>query len=151
MPTNDTCTCRLAESSQNLVVISINGRYFKYKGGAQGLSPMALFWNCHIQDAFYAAFGVHWRHWWATCTFVDDIGIHGLTAASTTARARILSVMLTHIFRSPTTLALEKLVIGQCLLHRILFLLDCIFRFKNGFSIDDAQLTVELCSSSCVD
>ena len=36
-------TCRLAESSQNLVVISINGRYFKYKGGAQGLAPMALF------------------------------------------------------------------------------------------------------------
>ena len=70
-------TCRLAEASQNLVVISINGRYLKYKGGAQGLAPMALFWNCHIQDAFYAAFGVHWRRWWAT--FVDDIGLHGLT------------------------------------------------------------------------
>jgi len=78
-------TCRLAEASQNLVVISINGRYFKYKGGAQGLAPMALFWNCHIQDAFFAAFGLHWRKWWAT--FVDDIGVHGFTAAVTTARA----------------------------------------------------------------
>ena len=66
-------TCRLAEASQNLVVISINGRYFKYKGGAQGLAPMALFWNCHIQDAFYAAFGVHWRRWWFQATSLTTV------------------------------------------------------------------------------
>ena len=131
-------TCRLAESSQNLVVISINGRYFKYKGGAQGLSPMALFWNCHIQDAFYAAFGVHWRHWWAT--FVDDIGIHGLTAASATARARILSVMLTHI-QKPHHFGSAK-TSDWTMPPTSSIILAGLHISKNGFSIDDAQLTV---------
>ena len=41
-------------------------------------------------------------------------------------------------------MALKKLVIGQCLLHRLLFftMLDYIRISKNGFSIDDDQLTV---------
>ena len=131
-------TCRLAEASQNLVVISINGRYFKYKGGAQGLAPMALFWNCHIQDAFYAAFGLHWRHWWAT--FVDDIGVHGFTAAVTTARARILSTLLTHLGK-PHTFGSAKTDTWR-MPPATSMILAGLHISKDGFCVDDAQLVV---------
>ena len=85
-------TCRLTERAQKLCVIELNGKFFMYLGGPQGLAPMALFWNAHIQDGFFKVLGTHWKKWWIT--FVDDMGVHAMTEASLTNRARILSVIL---------------------------------------------------------
>ena len=63
-----------------------------YKGGPQGLAPMALFWNAHLQDIFYEVLGVHLRHMFVA--FLDDLGVHGFTDAQVTARARVFSAIL---------------------------------------------------------
>ena len=45
--------------AQKLCVIELNGRVVMYLGGPQGLAPIALFWNTHIQDGFYKMLGTH--------------------------------------------------------------------------------------------
>ena len=85
-------TCKLTKRAQKLCVIELNGRCFMYKGGPQGLAPMALFWNTHMQDIFYRVMATHWRSMWVS--FVDDNGVHGFTDEQVTGRARILSAIL---------------------------------------------------------
>ena len=85
-------TCKLTERAQKLCVCELNGRYFMYLGGPQGLAPMAIFWNCHIQDGFYRVMGAHWRKMWIC--YVDDMGVHGKSPQQVTARARILNRIL---------------------------------------------------------
>ena len=85
-------TCELTDRAQKLCVIELNGRFFMYLGGPQGLAPMALFWNAHIQDGFFKILGTHWKKWWMA--FVDDMGVHAMTEIALTNRARILSVIL---------------------------------------------------------
>ena len=63
-----------------------------YLGGPRGLAPMAIFWNCHIQDRFYRVMGNHWRKMWIC--FVDDMGVHGKSPQQVTDRARILNRIL---------------------------------------------------------
>ena len=85
-------TCKLTERAQKLCVCELNGRYFMYLGGPQGLAPMAIFWNCHIQDGFYRVMGAHWRKMWIC--YVDDMGVHGKSPQQVTDRARILNRIL---------------------------------------------------------
>ena len=65
-------TAILDPGSRHLLRVQIAGRYLQYIGGPQGLANMALFWNPHLQDAFYAALMCHWKEFWTV--FVDDMG-----------------------------------------------------------------------------
>ena len=85
-------TCKLTERARRLCVCELNGRYFMYLGGPQGLVPMVIFWNCHIQDGFYRVMGNHWRKMWIC--FVDEMGVHGKSPQHVTDRARILNRIL---------------------------------------------------------
>ena len=88
-------TCKLTERAQKLCVVELNGRFFMYMGGPQGLAPMALFWNAHVQDGFHKIMGNHWRKMWIC--FVDDMGVHGKSPEEVTTRARILSRILVRL------------------------------------------------------
>ena len=83
------------ERAQKLCMVELNGRYFMYLGGPQGLAPIALFWNAYIQDGFYKIMGNHWRKMWIC--FVDDMRVHGKSAEAVTARARILNRILVRL------------------------------------------------------
>jgi len=63
-----------------------------YLGGAQGLAPMAVFWNAHLNDGFGRVLGPHWRKWWHS--YIDDLGAHGTTAERCLGRGRLLSTIL---------------------------------------------------------
>ena len=78
--------------SRRLLIGQIAGRYMKYVGGPQGLANMALFWNPHLQEGFYAAVSCHWVFLWFV--FVDDIGVFGQSKRAVRLRARILSFLL---------------------------------------------------------
>ena len=78
--------------SRHLLVGQIAGRYVQYIGGPQGLANMALFWNPHLQEGFYAAISCHWIFLWVV--FVDDIGVFGTSKRAVRLRARILSFLL---------------------------------------------------------
>ena len=88
-------TALIAPESRHLLVTQILGRYFQCVGGPQGLANMALFWNPHLQEAFYAAVSIHWKWWWTT--FVDDIGIFGDSPHAVRIRSRILSILLDYL------------------------------------------------------
>ena len=88
-------TATIAKDSRNLLVTQILGRYFQCVGGPQGLANMALFWNPHLQEAFYAALSIHWKWWWTT--FVDDCGIFGNSKRAVRMRSRILSILLDYL------------------------------------------------------
>ena len=78
--------------SRNLLIGQIVGRYVKYIGGPQGLANMALFWNPHLQEGFFAAISCHWIFLWTI--FVDDIDVFGSSIVAVSQRARILSFLL---------------------------------------------------------
>ena len=90
-----TCKFEFTERAQKLCAVELNGRFFVYLGGPQGLAPMALFWNCRIHDGFYKIMGAHWRNMWIC--FVDDMGVHGKSSQIVTDRARILNRILVRL------------------------------------------------------
>ena len=78
--------------SRRLLVGQIAGRFIRYIGGPQGLAPMALFWNPHLHEGFYAGLSCHWIHLWTS--FVDDCGVYGNSELAVIRRSRILSFLL---------------------------------------------------------
>ena len=124
--------------SRNLLIGQIAGRYVKYIGGPQGLANMALFWNPHLQEGFFAAISCHWIFLWTI--FVDDIGVFGSSIVAVSQRARILSFLL-EALKKPHSFGGAKDGTWR-MTPQTSMILAGINVTPQGFTIADAQLEV---------
>ncbi len=99
---------------------------------------MALFWNPHLHEGFYAGLSCHWIHLWTS--FVDDCGAYGNSELAVIRRSRILSFLLDSL-NKPHSFGGQK--DGTCKSQpKTSMILAGIHVTLDGFSIADDQLEI---------